>query len=198
MDGYIKLHRKFRDWEWYSEPVVKIVFLHLLITANWYDSRYKGHEIKAGQTIITVNGLAEELGFSVKQVRRAMEKHERTGEISKKRANRFTVVTIENWSFYQGGDTGEGSQRAMKGQTEGNQCAVKGQTERKATSIYKEKKEDDYLNYASNNKIGLNIKNDNNYTTIEVSKKIKINTPLLNKALNNPYTVKESITIYEK
>ena len=143
MDGYIKLHRKFRDWEWYSEPVVKIVFLHLLITANWDDSRYKGHEIKAGQTIITVNGLAEELGFSVKQVRRAMEKLERTGEISKKRANRFTVVTIENWGFYQGSDTDGGSQRAMKGQTEGKQRAVKGQTERKATSIYKEKKEEE-------------------------------------------------------
>lgn len=41
------------------------------------------------------------------------------------------------------------------------------------TNLYKEKKEDDYLNYASNNKIGLNIKNDNNYTTIEVSKKLK-------------------------
>lgn len=66
------------------------------------------------------------------------------------------------------------------------------------TNLYKEKKEDDYLNYASNNKIGLNIKNDNNYTTIEVSKNIKINTPFLNKVLNNPYTVKESITIYEK
>lgn len=148
MDGYIKLHRKFRNWEWYSEPVVKIVFLHLLITANWDDSRYKGHEIKAGQTIITVNGLAEELGFSVKQVRRAMEKLERTGEISKKRANRFTVVTIENWGFYQGSDTDGGSQRAMKGQTEGKQRAVKGQTERKATSIYKEKKEEEYINSA--------------------------------------------------
>lgn len=148
MDGYIKLHRKFRDWEWYSEPVVKIVFLHLLITANWEDSRYKGHEIKAGQTIITVNGLAEELGFSVKQVRRAMEKLEGTGEISKKRANRFTVVTIENWSFYQCNEAGEGSQRAMKGQSEGNQRAVRGQTERKATSIYKEEKEEEYINNA--------------------------------------------------
>lgn len=149
MDGYIKLHRKFRDWEWYSEPVVKIVFLHLLITANWDDGRYKGHDIKAGQTIITVNGLAEELGFSVKQVRRAMEKLEETGEIGKKRANRFTVVTIENWGFYQGNEADEGSQRAIKGQSKGNQRAVKGQTERKATSIYKEKKEEEeYINNA--------------------------------------------------
>ena len=66
------------------------------------------------------------------------------------------------------------------------------------TNLYKEQKEDDYLNYATNNKIGLDIKNNNNYTTIEVSKNIKINTPFLNKILNNPYTVKESITIYEK
>ena len=35
------------------------------------------------------------------------------------------------------------------------------------TNLYKEKKEDDYLNYASNNKIGLNIKNDNNYRGIK-------------------------------
>ncbi len=128
INGYIKLHRKFRDWEWYSEPVVKTVFLHLLITANWEDSRYKGHEIKAGQTIVTVNGLAEELGFSVKQVRRAMEKLERTGEISKKRANRFTIATIENWGFYQGNEAGEGSQRAVKGQSKGSQRAIRGQS----------------------------------------------------------------------
>ena len=66
------------------------------------------------------------------------------------------------------------------------------------TNFYKENQEDDYLNYVNNKKIGLDITHNNNYTTIEVSKNIKINTPLLNKALKNPYTVKESITIYEK
>ena len=101
MKGYIKIHRKFRDWEWYSEPVVKDVFLHLLITASWEDSRYKGHEIKAGQTIITVSGLASELGVSTRQVRTAIEKLESTGEITRKTTNRFTVVTVENWSLYQ-------------------------------------------------------------------------------------------------
>lgn len=66
------------------------------------------------------------------------------------------------------------------------------------TNLYKEQKEDDYLNYAFNNKLELNITKNNNYTTIEVSKNIKINTPLLDKVLSNPYNVKESITIYEK
>lgn len=66
------------------------------------------------------------------------------------------------------------------------------------TNLYKEQKEDDYLNYALNKKLQLDITKNNNYTTIEVSKNVKINTPLLDKALKSPYTVKESITIYEK
>ena len=123
MKGYIKIHRKFRDWEWYSEPVVKDVFLHLLITASWEDSRYKGHEIKAGQTIITVSGLASELGVSTRQVRTAIEKLESTGEITRKTTNRFTVVTVENWSLYQADYDDDDKQMTNKRQTDDKRMA---------------------------------------------------------------------------
>ena len=66
------------------------------------------------------------------------------------------------------------------------------------TDLYKEQKEDEYLNYALNNQIELDIKKSNNYTTIEVAKNVKITTPLLDKVLKSPYSIKESITIYEK
>lgn len=125
MKGYIKIHRKFRDWEWYSEPVVKDVFLHLLITASWEDSRYKGHEIKAGQTIITVSGLASELGVSTRQVRTAIEKLESTGEITRKTTNRFTVVTVENWSLYQADYDDDGKQMTNKRQTDDKRTLYK-------------------------------------------------------------------------
>lgn len=125
MKGYIKIHRKFRDWEWYSEPVVKDVFLHLLITASWEDSRYKGHEIKAGQTIITVSGLASELGVSTRQVRTAIEKLESTGEITRKTTNRFTVVTVENWSLYQAGYDDDDKQMTNKRQTDDKRTLYK-------------------------------------------------------------------------
>ena len=125
MKGYIKIHRKFRDWEWYSEPVVKDVFLHLLITASWEDSRYKGHEIKAGQTIITVSGLANELGVSTRQVRTAMEKLESTGEITRKTTNRFTVVTVENWSLYQADYDDDDKRMANKRQTDDKRTLYK-------------------------------------------------------------------------
>ena len=139
MKGYIKIHRKFRDWEWYSEPVVKDVFLHLLITASWEDSRYKGHEIKAGQTIITVSGLASELGVSTRQVRTAIEKLESTGEITRKTTNRFTVVTVENWSLYQADYDDDGKQMTNKRQTDDKQMTNKRQTDDKRT-LYKEYK----------------------------------------------------------
>lgn len=139
MKGYIKIHRKFRDWEWYSEPVVKDVFLHLLITANWEDSRYKGHEIKAGQTIITVSGLASELGVSTRQVRTAIEKLESTGEITRKTTNRFTVVTVENWSLYQADYDDDDKQMTNKRQTDDKQMTNGWQTDDKRT-LYKEYK----------------------------------------------------------
>lgn len=139
MKGYIKIHRKFRDWEWYSEPVVKDVFLHLLITASWEDSRYKGHEIKAGQTIITVSGLASELGVSTRQVRTAIEKLESTGEITRKTTNRFTVVTVENWSLYQADYDDDGKQMTNKRQTDDKQMTNGWQTDDKRT-LYKEYK----------------------------------------------------------
>lgn len=139
MKGYIKIHRKFRDWEWYSEPVVKDVFLHLLITASWEDSRYKGHEIKAGQTIITVSGLANELGVSTRQVRTAMEKLESTGEITRKTTNRFTVVTVENWSLYQADYDDDDKRMANKRQTDDKQMTNGCQTDDKRT-LYKEYK----------------------------------------------------------
>ena len=66
------------------------------------------------------------------------------------------------------------------------------------TSLYKESRIEDCTNYALNNQIKLDIKKENNLTTLSVTKNIKINTPLLNKILKNPYEIKESIVIYEK
>lgn len=40
MEGYIKIHRKMLDWEWYDDIPTKTLFLHLLLTANWKDSKW--------------------------------------------------------------------------------------------------------------------------------------------------------------
>ena len=101
MNGWVKLHRQIVDWGWYSDPNTKAVFLHLLLTANLEDKEYLGHKISKGSTVIGLYSLSEKLGLSVRQVRTALDKLERTGEITRKATNKFTVVTVENWSLYQ-------------------------------------------------------------------------------------------------
>lgn len=99
--GYIKLYRKFEDWEWYTDVNTKVTFLHLLLIANHKDCRYRSKMIRKGQLITTIKQLSFETGLSVEQVRRSLRKLEMTGEISRKSSNQNTLFTINNWEKYQ-------------------------------------------------------------------------------------------------
>ena len=102
--GYIKLFRKMVEWEWYGDPNTKAVFLHLLLTANYKRTKYRGVTLKPGQTVIGRKALAEELGMSERNVRTALNHLKATNEIATKATNKFTVVTIVNWESYQFAD----------------------------------------------------------------------------------------------
>ena len=86
MDGntYIKLYRKFLEWEWYQDSNTKLVFIHLLILAEWKDVKRKGVELKRGQCLVTEASLSEDLGMSRQEVRTALRHLISTNEISKK------------------------------------------------------------------------------------------------------------------
>lgn len=117
LNGWVKLSRSMLDWEWYDDTNTKIVFLHLLLTANWEEKRYHGHVIKEGDTIIGLKALAKRLDLSVKQVRTALDHLKATGEITVKATNQFSIVTIENWAKYQVDDL-QSDKRANEGQAE--------------------------------------------------------------------------------
>lgn len=124
MEGFIKLHRKILDWQWYDDINTKVVFLHLLLTANYEDKSWHGIQIKRGQLIISLSNLAEETCLTLKQVRLALDKLKRTNEIVTKGHTRYTLVTIVNYEKYQINEKVEGKQRAYnranRGQTKGN------------------------------------------------------------------------------
>lgn len=101
MKGFIKLHRKMLDWEWYSDANVKSVFLHLLLTANFTSTRWRGIEIEAGQRIIGVEKLGSQLGLTRQQTRTALNKLKSTGEITIESTSKYTLVTVCNWEEYQ-------------------------------------------------------------------------------------------------
>lgn len=99
--GYIRIYRKLQDWEWYSDPNTKAVFLHCLLMANWEPKRIKGIEYKRGQFSQTHPEMAKKLGLSVQQVRTAIEHLELTGEITVQRTSNHRVITVQNYDFYQ-------------------------------------------------------------------------------------------------
>ena len=81
-NGYIKLFRKMVEWEWYGDPNTKAVFLHLLLTANYRETNYRGVTLLPGQTIIGRKALAEALGMSEQNVRTSLNHLKSTTEIT--------------------------------------------------------------------------------------------------------------------
>jgi len=101
MSGWVKLHRKIVDWEWYDHIPTRIVFLHFLLTVNYEDSKYQGHDIPAGSKVCGYEALSKETGVSVQQARTAISNLKSTGTITVKKTHKFSIISISNWGEYQ-------------------------------------------------------------------------------------------------
>ena len=99
--GFITLYRKIVDWEWYSDANVFRVFTHLILTANWEPKKWKGELVSRGQKVISIQKLAQETGLTEQSVKTAIKKLKSTGELTSKSTNKYTVVTLTNYDFYQ-------------------------------------------------------------------------------------------------
>jgi len=106
MSGWIKLHRKLLDWEWYSKPVVKSVFIHCLLRANHSDGKWQGKDIVRGTFISSIDKLSSELGHSRQEIRTAIKHLKSTNELTTASGTQHTVFTVINYDSYQGA-TGE-------------------------------------------------------------------------------------------
>ncbi|EHD6846326.1 hypothetical protein JQP30_002384 [Listeria monocytogenes] len=114
MDGYIALHRKIIDsWIW-QDPEFYRLWSYCLVKAS-----FKEREIFLGQQIVKLNPgqfvigrekLEEAMNIGLKNKRtaltwwRRLQKLEKAQMLNIKSYNKFSIVTIENWGLYQGGD----------------------------------------------------------------------------------------------
>ena len=100
-EGWIKLWRKFTEWEWYKDGNTMRVFIHLLLTANIEPCRFKGYEVGVGCRVIGRKSLSEELNISEKSVRTALKHLKETNEVAIFSTSKFSIVKINNWLIYQ-------------------------------------------------------------------------------------------------
>lgn len=128
MEPWIKLYKKFTQWEWYTDNNVKIVFIHLLLTANWQAKKWQGMVIHPGELVTSYQNLASEIHMSVPCVRRALDKLVKTHCIERKSSNKFTLLKLVNYTQYQSpppeNEQTNGNQTADGAQSDGNQRAT--------------------------------------------------------------------------
>ena len=123
-EPYIKLYKKMLDWEWYDDPNTMRLFIHCLLKANWKPGSWHGIKYDPGEFITSLQTLSVETHLTVKQVRVALDHLIATGEVASRSHSKCRIITVKNWSQYQGQGKQNGSQEASKGQDEGKQGAT--------------------------------------------------------------------------
>ena len=104
MQGYIKLHRKLLDWEWYDDINTSRLFIHLLLTANHKDNNWRGITILRGERLTSLDKISSETGLSVSKIRTSVKKLISTNELASKSHTQHTVFIMKNYDAYQGVD----------------------------------------------------------------------------------------------
>jgi len=102
---YIKLFRKLINWEWYSEPATKDVFLHCLLKANWKPTSWKGIALERGEFIQSIYNMAKETGLSVRQIRTALSHLIDTNSVTIRKVGKYRIINVSKYVDYQSNDT---------------------------------------------------------------------------------------------
>ena len=103
--GYIKIYRDIWDhWVWDDGEVLK-AWIDLIMMANHEDKKifFNGQMVvvKRGTFITIIRKLAQRWGWSRNRVMRLLDTLEQDSMITTKRDTKKTLVTIENYGFYQ-------------------------------------------------------------------------------------------------
>lgn len=101
MEGWISLHRKFLDWEWFDDNNMVKLFIYLLLKANHKDGTWKGIEIKRGQLLTGLDKLNSDTKISIQSIRTCLKRLEKTGEINMQITNKYRLITLCNYDSYQ-------------------------------------------------------------------------------------------------
>lgn len=154
--NWIKLYRKMIDDPAFvnSTPAQVKVLLTVMFLAAWTPKKWDvlGHEftIQPGEVFISTRDLADRAGDGVshKVVRGALERFEKLGFWTLKRARTGTLIHIVNWRKYQLYEcvegTGEGTARAQAGHSEGTSRAHEGHSNKKESKNSKNVRREEY------------------------------------------------------
>lgn len=98
---FIKLDRNILKWGWYTDSATLHLFIHLILTANIEDKKWKSVTVKRGQLVTSLSQLSQHTGLTIQQTRTALSHLNSTNEITQESTHRYTLITVVNYDFYQ-------------------------------------------------------------------------------------------------
>ena len=101
MSGWISLHRKMTEWEWYSDANTMRLFIHCILKANHKTKKWQGIDIQRGQFLTSSDTLALDLKLSRQQIRTSLNKLKSTNEITISTTSRSSMITVSSYNDYQ-------------------------------------------------------------------------------------------------
>lgn len=122
--GWIRLHRRILDWEWYTDVNTKVLFMHLLLRASHKPHKWMGMTIEAGQLATGLFALSQETGLSVQNIRTSLNRLKSTNSITIKSTNRFSIITLLGWDRYQSKEVDQQANQQASQQTTNKQLTT--------------------------------------------------------------------------
>lgn len=90
----MRISRDIEKWGWYKDTNTFRVFFHLLLKAQYQQGEFLGISLVRGQVVTGRKQLSSDLGLSEQNVRTALDHLQKSGEITIKPTNKFSIVTI--------------------------------------------------------------------------------------------------------
>lgn len=144
MSGWIKLHRKLKEWEWYQDSQMVHLFIHLLFKANYEPKKWRGVDMSRGQLLTGRKQLSNETGISEQSIRTCLERLRSTNELTIKSTNSFSIITVCNYDSYQLSDDDtnqQSNQASTSNQPSINQASTTSKKEKKDKELKEFKEE---------------------------------------------------------
>lgn len=100
-NGWFKMYRAFQDWEYYKNNNVKVLWLHILL-----NTEYNGAEKGTYRT--KIDDLSTALNMTREQIKHSLTLLEKSNQIKRSRSGNSILITVLNWSKYQGSGANDG------------------------------------------------------------------------------------------
>ena len=101
MNGWIKIHRKMRQWQHYKNIYVRIVFEDLLLSATSIPYSFDGIKVNAGDAVSSVSTIQSNTGISKPIIIKALKTLKDSGELTHRLIGRVSIYHINKFCFYQ-------------------------------------------------------------------------------------------------